>query len=149
MKRPRQDIPASLMRRPTPALILLCVLTFSFQTPTQTTASNQNDIASIEAYVRTLEAFAKRNPSRARIFGNIVSPNQESYPVRHDAPRYWEEFPTRKVRESAPKGYDSYDGAEVWMLNGKLVIAEIQLDRTFVAASRRAVHYFRSDGTLA
>lgn len=149
IKKPRQDLPASLMRRPTPALILLCILTLSSQTQAQTTSSNQSDVASIEAYARTLEAFAKRNANRARIFGNIVSPNQEAYPVRHDAARHWEEYPTRKARESAPKGYDSYDGAEVWMRNGKLVVAEIQLDRTFVAASRRAVHYFRSDGTLA
>lgn len=108
-----------------------------------------NDVASIEAYSKSLEAFKNRNRNRARIFGNIVSPNQETYPVRHDAPRHWEKFPTRKARESAPKGYDSYDGAEVWTRDGKVVLAQFEIDRYFYGGERVVTYYFRADGTLA
>ena len=111
--------------------------------------SQVTGIAAIEAYCRNLDAFARRNLSRARIFGNIVSPNQDTYPVPRDAPRYWEAFPTRKARESAPKGLDSYDGAEVWLRNGRVVLAQFEPNRYFYGGERVVTYYFRPNGSLA
>lgn len=108
-----------------------------------------SDVASVEAYCKNLDLFTKRNLNRARIFGNIVSPNQETYPVPRDAPRYWEAFPTRKARESAPKGLDSYDGADVWLRNGKVVVARFEPNRYFYGGERVVTYYFRADGSLA
>ena len=108
-----------------------------------------NDVASIEAYCKNLDAFTRGNLNRARIFGNIVSPNQETYPVPRDAPRYWEAYPTRKARESAPKGLDSYDGADVWLRNGKVMVAQFEPNRYFYGGERVITYYFRPDGSLA
>lgn len=110
---------------------------------------SSNEVAAIEAYTKGLEGFKKRNSNRGRIFGNIVSPNQETYPVTMDAPRYWQEFSTRKARESAPKGYDLYDGAEVWTKDGKIVIVQLEPNRFFGGGERVITYYFRGDGTLA
>src|SRR5687767_3745922 len=111
-----------------------------------------NDVASIQAYVRSLDTFKKRNPNRARIFGNLISPNQATYPVPHDASRFWEEFPTRKAREStAVKRPDSpsYDGADVWIKNGKVAIVQFEPNRYFYGGERVVAYYFREDGSLA
>lgn len=115
-------------------------------------ALNSRSLNSIEAYAKSLEAFKKRNPKRARIFGNLISLNQETYPIPHDAPRFWEEFPTRKARESAAlkrPDITAYDGAEVWRRNGKVVLVQVEPGRYFHGGARIVTYYFRDDGSLA
>ena len=111
-----------------------------------------NDVAPIEAYAKSLEVFKKRNPNRARIFGNLISLNQETYPIPRDAPRYWEEFPTRKAREAAAAGRPdsaAYDGAEVWIRNGKVVLVRLEPDRYPYGFARIVTYYFRDGGAVA
>ena len=115
-------------------------------------ALNSRSLNSIEAYAKSLEAFKKRNPNRARIFGNLISLNQATYPIPHDAPRYWEEFPTRKARESESlkrPDLSAYDGAEVWIRNGKVVLVQVEPDRYSGWSARTVTYYFRDDGSLA
>lgn len=135
-------------------LTILCLLSFGALTLAQTQGPDKSTnqltrVAAIESYCKSLDAFNRRHPNRVRIFGNIVSPNQETYPVPPNAPRYWEEFPNRKARESVPKGYDSYDGAEVWMRNRRVVMVQFEPNRNFSSAEWAITYYFRADGSLA
>lgn len=108
-----------------------------------------NDVASIKAYVRSLDTFAKRNPNRARILANVLYPNQETYPIPRDAPRYWKEFPTRKARASEQNFNEAYDGAQVWTRNGKVVLVQIAPNQNQSGDERIITYYFREDGSLA
>lgn len=108
-----------------------------------------NDVASIKAYVRSLDAFAKRNPNRARILANVLYPNQATYPIPRDAPRYWKEFPTRKAREAEQNFSEAYDGAQVWRRNGKVVLVTIVPNQNQSGDERVFAYYFREDGSLA
>lgn len=135
-------------------LRIVCILSLATLTHAQKQGSYKSTsqltgVAAVEAYCKSLDAFGKRTPRRARIFGNSVSPNQETYPVPPNARRYWDEYPNREARESAPKGYDQYDGAEVWMRNGKVVMVQFEPDRYFGAAEQVVTYYFREDGSLA
>lgn len=108
-----------------------------------------NDVASIKAYVRSLDTFAKRNPNRARILANLLYPNQETYPIPRDAPRLWKEFPTRKAREAEQNFNEAYDGAQVWRRNGKVVLVQIVPNQNQSGDERVFAYYFREDGSLA
>jgi hypothetical protein len=108
-----------------------------------------NDVASIKVYVGSLDTFAKRNLNRARILANVLYPNQETYPIPRDAPRFWKEFPTRKARESESNFNEAYDGAQVWTRNGKVVRAQIVPNQNQSGDERVITYYFREDGSLA
>lgn len=108
-----------------------------------------NDVASIKAYARSLDTFAKRNPNRAHILANVLYPNQETYPIPRDAPRYWKEFPTRKAREAEQNFSEAYDGAQVWRRNGKVVLVQIAPNQNHSGDELVFAYYFREDGSLA
>ena len=108
-----------------------------------------NDVASIKAYVTSLDTFAKRNPNRARILANLLYPNQETYPIPRDAPRYWKEFPTRKARESEQNFNEAYDGAQVWTRNGNVVLVQMVPNQNQSGDERVIAYYFRENGSLA
>lgn len=130
------------------ALTLLCAPAQLLATMPQSAApsapaqSKSTNIASIEAYSKTVDQFIKRNKKAARIFANVASDNEQAKDL-------WREFKTEKARDKADTGDNLNENAYVWLKGGKLVGANF----TFQSPSRDWAHfvmyYYREDGTLA
>jgi hypothetical protein len=107
----------------------------------QKPAPPKTELAAIASYARTIDQFIKRNPKRARIFGNVAG-------VEDDADK-WREFKSAKQMERADEGDNLSESAYVWFKDGRLVAAKF----TFTSPSGDWAHYvnyyFRADGTLA
>ena len=94
-------------------------------------------LASINAYVKQVDRFMKRNDKRRRTFGDVG-----------DEETHWREFKSKVAKgETEPEFLDEF--AYVWVKAGKVVAVGL----TFQSGSRDWAHfvtyYFREDGTLA
>src|SRR4026209_2172719 len=110
------------------ALILLCILAFGVpataQTQTPAQPANQlTGLAAIEDYCKQIDAFKKNNPNGARFFGNVSSWDQSGMTLSAPSPK-WQEFKSRKARESAATGDNLYDVADLWIKDEKVVLAD-------------------------
>jgi hypothetical protein len=96
-------------------------------------------IAAIEAYVRQLDAYAKRNARRGRLFADTASYTDGS------APR-WREFRSKRALEHA----EAYSVATVWSEpTGDGLVADFALSSPSGDWAQYANYYYRADGTLA
>jgi hypothetical protein len=102
-------------------------------------AQNPTGIAAIEAYVRQLDAYARRNAARGRIFADTASYTDGS------APR-WQEFKNKRALERA----EAYSVANVWTQGaGDALLADFSLSSPSGDWAQYANYYYRADGTLA
>ena len=141
MKRPQQTAHSNL-KQTTQIVTILCILAVlvQAQAPKQST-KGATVVADIETYCKELDAFRKRHPNEARIFGDVASSNSP-------APK-WKEFKSRKAREAAATDDNLFDVADVWSKEGKVVIAEFGFGSPSGDWSQSVTYYFRDDGTLA
>ncbi len=126
------------------SLFLLSLTSLSVATNAQTKPSPNQDqgIASIQTYVRQVDAFIKLNKNRHRVFVDVE-------PGDDKKPDHWEEFKTAAKRKSLDDENAYDEVAFVWLKKGKLVAANF----TFQSGSGDWAHfvnyYFRDDGSLA
>jgi hypothetical protein len=103
----------------------------------KTHSPTARELASINAYVKRVDRFMKRNDKRRRTFGDVGNEQSE-----------WREF-KGKVAEGETDPEDLDEVAYVWVRKGKVVAAGF----AFQSGSRDWAHfvtyYFREDGTLA
>jgi hypothetical protein len=103
------------------------------KTPSRTATES----GSINAYVKQVDRFMKRNDKRRRTFGDVGNEQAQ-----------WREF-KGKVAEGETDPADFDEVAYVWLRKGKVVAVAF----TFQSGSRDwahfVTHYFREDGTLA
>ena len=98
-----------------------------------------SEVAAIDAYCKKLEAFKNSKRNRVRILGAGADET--------DVPK-WKEFKSRRAREEALNSILD-NVADVWMNNGKLMIAELNFETNSGDWSKFVQYYFRDDGTLA
>ena len=107
------------------------------QTPSAVKPTTKSsEVAEIDAYCKELDDFKNSGRNRARILGAEL--NQTEVPK-------WKEFRSRRARGKA----FFEDVADVWMKNGKVVVAELNSETNSGDWSKFAQYYFRDDGTLA
>jgi hypothetical protein len=103
----------------------------------KTSSPTATELGSINAYVKQVDRFMKRNDKRRRTFGNVG-----------DEQAQWREF-KGKVAEGETDPEDLDEVAYVWLRKGKVVATGF----TFQSGSRDWAHfvtyYSREDGTLA
>jgi hypothetical protein len=103
----------------------------------KTPSPKATELAAINAYVKQVDRFMKRNDKRSRTFGDMG-----------DEQRQWREF-KGGVAEGETDPADLDEVAYVWLRKGKVVAVAF----TFQSGSRDwahfVTHYFREDGTLA
>jgi hypothetical protein len=102
-------------------------------------AQSPTGIAAIEAYAGQLEAHAKRNAARGRIFADTANYTDGS------APR-WREFKSKRALERA----EAYSVATVWTRGaGDALVADFSLSSPSGDWAQYANYYYSADGTLA
>ena len=117
--------------------VLAFVTLIVAQTPSAAKPTNEpSEVTAIDAYCKELDAFKNSKRNRARILGAEV--DQTEIPK-------WKEFKSRRARGKA----FFEDVADVWMKNGKLVVAELNSETNSGDWSKFVQYYFRDDGTLA
>ena len=127
--------------------ILSVLASAQTQDPVQST-KQVTGVVAIEAYCKELDSYQKRSPNQARWFGDVAPWDQSG--TRLNAPAVqWKEFKSRKARESAASDNNLFDVADLWMRDGKVVIAEYGSSSPSGDWSQSVTYYFRDDGTLA
>src|SRR5712664_2011608 len=117
--------------------ILVFVTLIVAQTPSGAKPTTESSgVAAIDAYCKGLDDFINSQRNRARILGGEVDQTGVTK---------WKEFKSRRARE---KVYLE-DVADVWMKNGKPVVAEWNSETNSGDWSKFVQYYFRDDGTLA
>lgn len=105
-----------------------------------TGAQNPTDIASIEAYGKQMDAYAKRNARAGRLFGDTSNYEDANAQAR------WKEFRTKGALQRA----EVYSAATAWLNSaGALVVADFSLSSPSGDWAQFNTYYYRSDGTLA
>jgi hypothetical protein len=124
------------------ALLAAC-LTLGIATSSAVTLQAQNpadNIASIEAYSKQLDAYTKRSARAGRLFGDTRA--YES----GDEPALWKEFKTKRALQRA----EVYSAATAWTAStGEVVVVNIDLSSPSGDWAQYNNYYYRSDGTLA
>lgn len=108
--------------------------------PSAHRSQNTTDIPAIEAYAKQLDAFARRNARRGRLFADTAN-----YETR-DAPPRWREFRSK----SALRRAEVYSAATAWInAAGAPLIAEFSLSSPSGDWAQYVTYYYRDDGGLA
>jgi hypothetical protein len=103
-------------------------------------AQSPAGIAAIEAYVRQMDAYVKRNSRRGRLFADTSDYTAANVPPR------WQEFRNKRELERA----EVYSAATVWSNTaGDIVVAEFSLSSPSGDWAQYNTYYYRNDGTLA
>ena len=135
--------------------IMLCVLPSAYEPVTRadglsvpatgsTEFAQQEDVATIERYVRGLEVYTRRNARAARYFADTSSPEQQNAPAR------WQEFRTKKALDDAWQNGKTYTSSNVWLnQTGELVVAAFSFSSPSGDWAQYVTNYYRKDGTLA
>jgi hypothetical protein len=113
------------------ALVTLIVA----QTPSAAKPTT-SEVAAIDAYCKVLDDFKNNKRNHAHILGGEAD---ETDVLK------WKEFKSRGEREKT----FFEDTADVWMKDGKLVVAELYSETNSGDWSQLVQYYFRDDGTLA
>jgi hypothetical protein len=102
--------------------------------------SPADNIASIEAYSKQMDAYTKRNARAVRLFGDTRA--YES----GDEPALWKEFKTKRALQRA----EVYSAATAWTSStGEVVVVNMDLTSPSGDWAQYNNYYYRSDGTLA
>jgi hypothetical protein len=102
-------------------------------------ADKTAEIKAIDAYVKKVDAFVKRNKSPQLVFAD----------TSQTARAKWRQFASEKALEKFREKTETYEIVYAWQQAGKIV----ETSTTLFSASGDWVHYiyhyFREDGTLA
>ncbi|HVG32030.1 MAG TPA: hypothetical protein VM911_03090 [Pyrinomonadaceae bacterium] len=102
--------------------------------------SPADNIASIEAYSKQMDAYTKRNARAGRLFGDTRAYETGDEPAR------WQEFKTKRALQRA----EVYSAATAWTgSTGEPVVVNIDLTSPSGDWAQFNSYYYRSDGTLA
>lgn len=111
-------------------------------------AASPSEVSIVTAYCRELTTYAKRNPKQARFFGDVAAYDQSGVTLSAPRPK-WREFKTAKAREAATSEDNLYDTANVWLREGKIVIAHFEYGSPSGDWAQFVSYCFREDGSLA
>jgi hypothetical protein len=138
---------ANLKTRQTKASVVsavVCILAFATpiiaQTPSAAKLTTKpSEVAAIDAYAKGLDAFKNNKRNHTLFFG-----------AEGDKPEVqkWKQFKSSRAREEAFNSIMD-NVADVWMKNGKPVIAEFNFETNSGDWSQFVQYYFRDDGSLA
>jgi hypothetical protein len=103
----------------------------------KTSSPTATELASINAYVKQVDRFVKRNDKRRRIFGNVG--NEEDQ---------WREF-KGKVAKGETDPADLDEAAYVWARKGRVIAAYFAFQSGSRDWGHFVTYYFREDGSLA
>lgn len=124
------------------ALLAAC-LTLGITASSAAVLEAQNpadNIASIEAYSKQMDAYTKRNARAGRLFGDTRA--YES----GDEPALWKEFKTKRALQRA----EVYSAATAWTAStGEVVVVNMDMSSPSGDWAQYNNYYYRSDGTLA
>lgn len=125
----------------TSALFFFLIFAFSIL-PASAQANKNAEIKSINAYVKTIDAFVgKKKPHL--IFADTSDYNQDAKPK-------WRRFASEKALEKfREETTETYMVAYNWRKNGKLVQSNFTLFSPSGDWAQYDNYYFRADGTLA
>jgi hypothetical protein len=123
------------------SLFLVIFVFFPRSAPAQKTNKNA-ELKRINAYVKTLDAFVKRNKRPHLIFADTSDYNDNSPPK-------WRKFASEKALEKFRETSETYTVAYNWRRNGRLVQANFTLFSPSGDWAQYDYHYFRADGTIA
>lgn len=105
---------------------------------------NQNDVAAIESYVRSLDGYIKRNARGARYFADTANYESDNTPAR------WQEFRTKSALDTAWQDGKTYTSSNVWFnQTGNLVVTLFTFSSPSGDWAQYMTNYYRKDGTLA
>jgi hypothetical protein len=132
------------MTRQTLLLILFLALALAIvpaqQAGATVQAQNPAGVAAIEAYVKQMDAYVRRNARRGRLFADT-----SDYTDQSAGPR-WQEFRSKRAVERA----EAYSAATLWTnAAGSPVVAEFSLSSPSGDWAQYNTYYYRDDGTLA
>ncbi len=123
--------------------VLVFLLFFAVSVLPVAAQTNKNtEIKRINAYVKTLDAFIKRNKRPHLIFADTSDYNEGSKPK-------WRKFASEKTLEKFREGSETYTVAYNWQRNGRLVQSNFTLFSPSGDWAQYDYHYFRADGTIA
>jgi len=101
------------------------------------------EIRRIDAYVKTLDAFVKKNPRPHLIAADTSDYNEDAKPQ-------WRRFASEKALENfREETRETYAVAYNWRQRGKLVRSNFTLFSPSGDWAQYDYYYFRADGTLA
>jgi len=103
----------------------------------KTASPKTNESASIDAYVKQVDGFRKRNDERRRLFGNVGNEQDD-----------WREF-KGKVAKGQTQPEDLNEAAYVWTRRGKILAVGFEFQSDSRDWGHFVTHYFRENGTLA
>lgn len=104
--------------------------------------ANQAGVAEIEATVRDLDLYSKRNERTARYFAD-VSNYEKNEPAR------WQEFKTKKALDKTWQDGGTYTSANVWSKPTGEMITVFTFSSPSGDWAQYMTNYYRSDGSLA
>ncbi len=117
------------------------ICAFSFQR-SAAQANKTAEIKRIDSYVKTLDAFVKRNKRPQLIFADTSDYNENNKPK-------WRKFASEKTLEKFRETAETYTIAYNWRRNGKLVQSNFTLFSPSGDWAQYDYYYFRADGTIA
>lgn len=129
------------------ALVILVFSTFGVSQDSPKPASSGP--ATSTTYCQGLEAYVKRHPKEARFFGDTSSYDQSGATISKTEKAQWKEYKSAKARDAAATSDNLYDTADVWLRNGKIVLAHFQNGSPSGDWAQFVGYCFRIDGSLA
>jgi hypothetical protein len=101
---------------------------------------NPDGVAAIEAYGKQMDAYARRNTGRGRLFADTSDYRDANSPAR------WREFRSKRALQRS----EAYSASTVWSNQaGDPVLAEFSLSSPSGDWAHNVTYYYRDDGTLA
>lgn len=123
--------------------VLFFFVTFALSIlPVAAQTGKNAEIKRIDAYVKTLDAFVKRNKRPHLIFADISDYNENNKPK-------WRKFASVKTLEKFRESSETYTIAYNWLQRGKIVKSNFTLFSPSGDWANYVYHDFRPDGTLA
>jgi hypothetical protein len=124
------------------ALLLFFVIFAFFPRSASAQTGKNAEVKRIDAYVKTLDAFVKRNKSPHLIFADTSDYNDNSQPK-------WRKFASEKALEKFRESSETYTVAYSWRRSGRLVQSNFTLFSPSGDWAQYDYHYFRADGSIA
>jgi hypothetical protein len=121
---------------------LLAVLIAIFSLFVSAQTNKKAEIKRIDAYVKTVDAFVKKNKSPHLVFADVSD-------YETDSKAKWRKFSSEKALEKFRETTETYTIAYNWKRNGKIIRSSFTLFSPSGDWAKYVHFYFREDGTLA
>ncbi len=118
-------------------------LSLTFSLCVAATVSAQNEVRSIDAYCRKVDAFVSMNKRAVIVIADTSDFTDQNSKAK------WQKFTSENALEKFRDKTEVYNVALNWRRNGKVVASNLTLGSPSGDWAKYVYHYFREDGTLA